>query len=303
MSATSKPLAFAALTLAGVCWGLGFPLGKLALREISASHLVLLRFAVAGIVALPFALTAEARALFRSPAMWLSGASYGLGFIVQFEGLAHVTVTLAALLIGLLPALVAIAARVMGERISRTSWIGVAGATIGAALIAGKPGGSGTPLGIALSLGSLLIFLVWLFAVKRVPATRSPMAVPSVALLMSTLFVAPISFALHGPPPLALSTTSWIGIVGSGLLSTLLATAAWSFGAAHVDSASAGVFINLEPLMGAVIGVALFGDPLGFGLLAGGVLILIGSITVVLGERTTPEVANLAAAGHGLGTE
>lgn len=300
---TSKPLAFAALTLAGICWGLGFPLGKLALREISASHLVLLRFAVASLAALPFALTAEARALFRSPVMWLAGVAYGLGFIIQFEGLAHVTVTLAALLVGLLPALVAVAARLLGERVSRTSWIGVAGATIGAALIAGKPGGSGTPLGIALSLGSLLVFLLWLFAVKRVPATKSPMAVPCVALLISTIFVAPISFVLHGPPPLALSATSWIGIAGSGLLSTLLATAAWSFGSAQVDSASAGVFINLEPLMGAIIGVALFGDPLGFGLVAGGALILIGSVTVVLGERSTPHVAELATAGHGLGTE
>jgi hypothetical protein len=63
--------------------------------------MVLLRFAVSTVVALPFALASvEARALFRSPAVLLAGAFYGHAFIVQFEGLAGVTVTLAALLVG-----------------------------------------------------------------------------------------------------------------------------------------------------------------------------------------------------------
>jgi drug/metabolite transporter (DMT)-like permease len=299
-----KLLAFAALTLAGASWGVGFPFCKLALREISPAHLVLLRFVVASIAALPFALgNREARALFRSPSVWVAGLFYGIAFLVQFEGLARVTVTLAALLVGAMPALVAVAARLMGETVSRTSWVGVAGATLGAALIAGKPGGSGTPLGIALSLVSLLIFLVWLFALKRAPEGRSPMALPSVTVLIATLVIAPVALLQHGVPPLALSGWAWTGIVGSGLLSTFLATAAWSYGAARVDSASAGVFINVEPLIGAMIGIGLFGDPAGFGVVAGGLLILVGSITTVLGERTTPGLAATAVAGHGLGTE
>jgi len=61
-------LAFLALAMAGLFWGLGFPLGKLALREVQPAHMVALRFLVASIVALPFALAnAETRALFRSP--------------------------------------------------------------------------------------------------------------------------------------------------------------------------------------------------------------------------------------------
>ncbi|WP_267434115.1 EamA family transporter, partial [Sphingomonas sp. GM_Shp_1] len=104
-------LAFLALALAGLAWGLGFPLGKLALRELDPAHMVLLRFIVASIVACLFALaTKEARALFRSPPVLLAGALYGLAFVVQFEGLAGVTVTLAALLVGAMPALIAVSA-------------------------------------------------------------------------------------------------------------------------------------------------------------------------------------------------
>ena len=47
--------------------------------------------------AAPFALrTREARALFRSPAVLAAGGLYGVAFMVQFEGLAHVSVTVAA---------------------------------------------------------------------------------------------------------------------------------------------------------------------------------------------------------------
>jgi drug/metabolite transporter (DMT)-like permease len=292
-------LAFLALASAGIFWGLGFPLGKVALREVGPAHMVLLRFAVASILAIPFALaTAESRALFRSPPVLLAGAFYGLAFIVQFEGLAGVTVTLAALLVGAMPALVAVAAYMMGERVSRASWTGVAAATIGAALIAGKPGGAGTAIGITLSLFSLLIFLAWMLALKRVPASASAMAVSAVTLVVATLTILPIALLLHGRPPIALGALAWSGIVGQGLLSTFLATAAWQYGSARVDSASAGVFINIEPLIGAALGIGMFGDPARWPLLLGGVLIIIGSIVVVRGER--PDGSHAATATYGL---
>ena len=282
-------LAFLALAAAGVFWGMGFPLGKLALRETDAAHVVLLRFAVAALVALPFALRGrDTRALFRSPVVLLAGALYGVAFLVQFEGLARVSVTLAALLVGVMPALIALSARFLGERVSGASWIGVAAATLGAVLIAGKPGGAGTPLGVALSLAALVIFLAWLFVLRKAPATAAPMAIPAVTVVVAAATILPIALVMHGAPKLDLSVGAWAGIVGQGLFSTLLATAAWQFGSARVGSASAGVFINIEPLMGAAIGVLLFGDHLTLALGVGGLLILVGSFVVVLGEKQTP---------------
>jgi drug/metabolite transporter (DMT)-like permease len=291
--APAKRIAFLALIVAGVCWGLGFPLGKLVLRETDAAHMVLLRFAVAAVVAAPFALrTSEARALFRSPVILAAGALYGIAFMVQFEGLAHVSVTLAALLVGAMPALIAVSAKLLGEKVSRASWGGVAAATLGAALIAGKPDGAGSPLGVALSLGSLLIFLAWLIVLRRAPKTSSAMAIPAVTVIIAAATVLPISWVMHGPPKLDLSPMVWLGILGLGVLGTLLATAAWQFGSARVGSASAGVFINIEPLMGACIGVLLFGDHLTWALAAGGLMIVAGSFAVVLGERPPPVAAS-----------
>ncbi len=281
-----KSLAFVALALAGICWGLGFPTGKLILTEMDAAHMVLLRFVVAALAAAPFALrNAEVRALFKSPVVLLAGVLYGIAFMVQFEGLAHVSVTVAALLVGAMPALIAVSARLLGEKVSKMSWAGVAAATLGAALIAGKPDGASSPWGVALSLGALLLFLAWLLTLRRAPKAPNAMAIPAVSIIIAAATVLPIAFFMHGAPKLALSAPVWTAILAQGVLATLLATAAWQYGAARIGAASAGVFINIEPLIGACCGVLLFGDHLTAALFAGGLLIIGGSLTVVLGEK------------------
>jgi drug/metabolite transporter (DMT)-like permease len=284
-AAPMRRLAFVALIFAGVCWGLGFPLGKLALREMEAAHMVLLRMAFAAAAALPFALARpEARALFRSPTVLLAGVLYGAAFLIQFEGLARITVTLAALMVGLMPALIAVLGRFMGERASRLTWAGVIAATFGAAFIAGKPDAAGSPVGVVLSLLALLIFLAWLVVVRGAPKALG-MSVPSVVVVVAAVVLLPIASIMHGPPPLSLSPAAWASVALQGVASTFLATAAWQFGMGTVGATAAGVFINIEPLMGSAIGVGLFGDVLTASMAIGGALIIAGSFAVVLGER------------------
>jgi len=210
---------------------------------------------------------------------------YGIAFLIQFEGLARISVTLAALIVGVQPALIAIAARLLGERASRLSWVGVAAASLGAVLIAGMPGKAGSPTGVALSVLAIFIFLTWLFLVRRAPKAPEAMALPAVTVVLGALTVLPIALVMHGPPKLDLSPAAWAGVITQGVFCTFLATAAWQYGLARVGSAAAGVFINIEPLIGSVIGVSLFGDQLTAALCAGGALIIAGSFVVVLGER------------------
>ncbi|WP_091743051.1 DMT family transporter [Phenylobacterium immobile] len=284
-----KALAFLALVAAGGFWGMGFPLGKMIMAETDAAHVVMLRFTVAALAAAPFALrNAATRRLFRSPVILFGGALYGLAFLVQFEGLARTSVTLSALLVGAMPAFIAVSARLLGETVSRVAWIGVAAATLGAAIIAGKPDGAGSVLGVVLALSALLVFLAWLHLVRRAPPSPAPLAVTAATIMVALATVAPIAFVMHGPPNLALSPMAWAGVIGQGVLATLLATAAWQYGAARLGSATAGVFINMEPLIGAAIGVALFGDHLTPALGIGGALIITGSLAVVLGEPRPP---------------
>ena len=280
---------YVALFASGLFWGLGLPFGKMALAESDASHMILLRFVVAGVAAAPLVLRTQAgRRLLRRPAVLMSGTCYALGFLLQFEGLARSDVTVAALLVGVMPALIAVSAAVLGDRIGPLAWAGVVVATLGAVLIAGKPGGPVTPLGVGLCLGSLPVFLAWLHATRVAGAGADAVETASGSILVAAVVLAMVVPVLHGPPRLAMSGQAWVGIAGQGLLSTVAATLCWQVGAPRVSTSAAGVFINVEPVVGSVLGVAMFHDRLTLLTVFGGVLILAGSLVVVLYERRSP---------------
>jgi drug/metabolite transporter (DMT)-like permease len=294
----SRRWPYIALFGAGLCWGFGLPFGKIALRETDAAHMILLRFLVAAAACAPFVLARrEGRRLLLKPSLIASGVFYALGFLAQFEGLARADVSVAALLVGAAPALIAVSAVIVGERVGPAAWAGIAAACLGAVLIAGKPGPGTTLSGVLLCLGSLPPFIGWLYATRAAGRHGGPVQVAWSSILVSAVFLAIVVTALHGPPSFALSPAAWGGIVGQGLFSTVLATLCWQLGAPRVSTAAAGVFINVEPVVGAALGMALFHERLAWPALAGGVAILLGSLTVVLfehraaGARTAAEDA------------
>lgn len=287
------------LTYAGVAWGFGFPLAEIALREIDAPHMILLRLGIAALVALPFSVrTRAARAMWRSPTALVAGAVYGPPFILQFEGLARTTVSLAGLLVGLLPALVAAASRLWGERPTRGAWGGVAAATLGGGLIAlgsGSVGGAAT--GVWMIVASLLLFVTYVGVARRIPANADPVAGAAVVMVTAAAAAGTIVLALYGPPRFDLSLVAWTAIAAQGVFCTALATFAWQVASPRAPSASAGVFINIEPVVASALGVAMFGDRITPPLVAGGALIVAGSLaTVLAGHPANTDVRSEFAA-------
>ncbi len=52
----------------------------------------------------------------------------------------------------------------------------------------------------------------------------------------------------------------------------------WNWGLKQVPASRAGIFVNLEPLVGAILGVSLLHEVLGITALAGGALIIGGAV-------------------------
>jgi hypothetical protein len=78
------------------------------------------------------------------------------------------------------------------------------------------------------------------------------------------------------------------GLVAGG---TLLPFTLFAYGQARVRAEVAGAFLNLEPLVGAIAGVVVFGDPAGPEQVTGAVAILAGlslSSLPLLGGRRRP---------------
>lgn len=283
--------AYAALIVANLGWGIGFPLAKFALRELDAGSMILLHYAIAAVLVLPIIFNRAGPSIFTKPAVLAAGIFYGFAYLVQFEGVALTTVSMAALLIGVSPVLVALTARVLfRETITPIRWAGIAFAAAGAALVT-RGSGESSASDIGLILISLVLCLGWIFALRKLDAGTDPVAASCAVVVIGALVIIPIVLVRSGMPPLQLAVATWASIIGQSVFSTAVAIVAWQLGASRVPAATAGVFLNVEPLVGALAGVLIFRDPVTTGILLGGTAIVAGSVLVTRGTRTAPAPA------------
>ncbi|HEY4217132.1 MAG TPA: DMT family transporter [Gemmatimonadaceae bacterium] len=287
-------MGYAALAAAGSVWGTAFVFGKWALTELSVGHMVLLRFVFASL-GMSVALWRERRhgpirIARRDVGLVLAGAIVGVPvqYLVQFQGLAHTTVSHASLMVGILPVLLGVAAALFThERLDAFGWSGLVASTVGAGLVAFGGGdadsGPGASLfGDLLVVASLFAGVVWILVCQRLMARRySPATTSAIVIVVGTLLLAVWVIGTEGLPNFAtLSARTWISVATLGLFATTIATLLWNWGLARVPASQAGVFVNLEPLVGAILGVALFDDTFGLLSIVGGLLIVVAAVVV-----------------------
>jgi drug/metabolite transporter (DMT)-like permease len=79
---------------------------------------------------------------------------------------------------------------------------------------------------------------------------------------------------------------AWLALAASGLLCTATTTLLWNWGLTQVPASQAGVLLNLEPLMGSLLGVFVLGERLGTTAWIGGGLILAAAVTLTTQSKT-----------------
>jgi drug/metabolite transporter (DMT)-like permease len=106
--------------------------------------------------------------------------------------------------------------------------------------------------------------------------------VPATAWILTfgTLALAPAALLWEGMPRLDLTLLGWASVLVLGLGCSAATYVLWNWGVTRVPASRAGVFLNLEPLVGALLGILVLGEAWGPGTVVGGVLI-IGAALVV----------------------
>jgi drug/metabolite transporter (DMT)-like permease len=275
-----------ALLLLTLFWGTTFHFVKGVLAVASPGVFLATRFAVATAVL-------GAVALWRRDPIgrgfWRDGLLLGLamfgGFALQTMGLRHTTPARSGFLTGLAVLVVPFVARfVMGRAVKAASWLGVALAVVGLALLT-RPFHGDVPasvrLGDALTAGCAVAFalqIVWTseFAPRHplVPLTLVQVAVT----FAGALLVVPLEGAFldrAGLPRFA-GTVAF-----TGLAMTALAFFVQNWGQRHTTAVRAALIFSLEPVAAALFSWGWGGEPLGAYDWAGGGLIVLG---VVAGE-------------------
>jgi drug/metabolite transporter (DMT)-like permease len=289
-----RALGFAACAVASCFWGCGFFFGKIALAEMSFAHMVLYRFLFTMPALLPLLVTHRPGLNRREWGLLVVASFFGvpLQFLIQFYGLSITTVSHAALMIGTMPVILAVGAAVFAhERMDLVGWMALAGSTCGAGLIALGAGshakGGATLAGDLLVVVSMLIALSWILINKGLMARHSHVVVTAYGLAVGTLMLMVWVPVRYGMPPVAgVSVKAWLALAGSGVLCTATTTLLWNWGMTQVPASQAGVLLNMEPLMGSLLGVLVLGERLGPSAWVGGGLILASAITLTTRSKT-----------------
>lgn len=306
----SRVIPVFALATAGCLWGTGFFFAKIALREMPVSTMVLFNLLFACVGLLPFLFLDHPR-FTRGEWVWILAAAVlevPIVILLQVKGLSLTTVSHAALMVGTLPMLLSVAAVVLaGEELHSKSsgiigrmrsiaavlftreqlhlggWVAVLASTVGAGMIAlssGRDsGGAGPTLrGDLLVALSLFGSIGWILISKRLMQRHSPLIVTTVVYWIGTLMLVAVVMTASGLPSVHYSLHAWVAVAMLGLLSTATTAVLWNWGLKRVPESQAGIFINLEPMVGAILGVSVLHENLGRMGLAGGALILGGAV-------------------------
>lgn len=201
------------------------------------------------------------------------GLLYTSSSIFLFEAYNYIASGLATTLIFLYPVLVAIIMVFLRVVPSWPVWLSIA-ATFGGVIIMtqGSGGGSLNPIGVALSLGSVLVYALFIVIINRSKAIAQ---ISNTLLTFYSLTVGAIVFLgkiSFSEVPISAGITTggdWLNLAGLALLPTIVSTATLAIATRNIGATKASVLGVFEPITAILIGTLMFGEPLTTNILLG----------------------------------
>ncbi len=205
---------------------------------------------------------------------------YAPNAFIYYQGTARVPGAIAAMVVALVPVMVAVLSRLLlQERLGTLGRVALVLVVIGGVLLAGGSRGRVDPFGVLLLL--VAVGLYSLYIVVSVRATR--VLSPLVATACVTTGAGVLSLlwsGLSGRLDLGFAPAGWAAVAGLILLPTLLGMFAFLAGAEVVGAARAAIVTALEPLAGVLLAVLFLGDRLSALQFTGGGLLILAALLV-----------------------
>ncbi|MBQ8274189.1 MAG: DMT family transporter [Bacteroidaceae bacterium] len=263
--------------ITGITYGLN-PLFAVPLMNNGASIESILFFRYTFAVVLLAAFLILTRQSFRITArqagvLLALGLLYTSSSIFLFEAYNYIASGLATTLIFLYPVLVAIIMVFLRVVPSWPVWLSIA-ATFGGVIIMtqGSGGDSLNPIGVALSLGSALVYALFIVIINRSKAIAQ---ISNTLLTFYSLTVGAIVFfgkISFSEAPISAGITTggdWLNLAGLALLPTIVSTATLAIATRNIGATKASVLGVFEPITAILIGTLMFAEPLTTNILLG----------------------------------
>lgn len=276
-------LAMLALLAMTACWGSTFFLIKDLLDRVPTLDFLAVRFAIATVALVLMAPRALGRlsAESRRHALVL-GLVYGVAQILQTAGLAHTAASVSGFITGMYVVLTPLlAALLLRTRISAVTWLAVALATAGLAVLTLQ--GFAVGYGEALTLVAAVLYALHIVGLGAWSRPREAVGMTIVQIMV----IAVVCLIATVPDGIVLPSTGrdWLSVVYMAVFAGALAMLGQTWAQAHLPPTRSAIIMSMEPVFAAFFAVLLGSESITVRLLLGGAMVFGAMLVVELAPR------------------
>ena len=213
------------------------------------------------------------------------GLLYTSSSICLFEAYKYIPSGLATTLIFLYPVLVALIMVFLRVVPSWQVWLAIVATFVGVIIMTqGDSSQEINPIGVLLSLGSALVYALFIVIINR---SKTISSISNSLLTFYALMVGAVVFltriSLSGREVMAGIDTrlDWLNIVGLAILPTIVSTATLAVATRRIGATKASVLGVFEPITAILVGTLVFGEALTNNIIIG-ILIAIVAVTFMI---------------------
>ena len=270
-------------------WGSTFFLIKDLIGRLPAADFLAVRFAIAAAAMLLLFFRPLLRLTGRE--WWqglLLGAVYGVGQLLQTNGLEHTDASISGFATGMYVVFTPLLGTVLlRQRLPSITWVAVLLSAGGLAVLALR--GLSLGYGVWITLASAALYGLHIVGLGQWSRPGSAFALSTVQMLAisAICLLATLPHGSRLPPDL----NAWIAVVYMALAAGAGAMLMQTWAQAHLSAARAAIVMTLEPVFAAGFAVAFGGEAFTWRMLMGGVLILAAMYLVELAPRRKTELS------------
>lgn len=213
----------------------------------------------------------------------LGSLNMGVFFLLIYVAAQLLPSSVAASIGSLGPIVLALLAwALVGERPTARLFLGAIMGIIGVLLIVGMATERLNPLGIAASLGALVLMSLGAVLTKRWDDGTPVLVTTSWQLIAGGLELLLVAVVVEGAPP-ALDMPGYLALAYVSLIATALAYFFWFSGFRHLPAGTVGIIGLLNPVTGVVLGTLLASEVLTLPQIGGIALVL---LSIVVGKKS-----------------
>jgi len=280
-----------------LCWSGSWTAGKLGVETIPPFELSTIRFALAGLVMLVIARVTGAPLGLRKLPLVILAAAFGIfGYnALVFFALTITPASDGALIVPTInPVLTVLFASFIGERLTANKLVGLAIATVGAAIVIAAATGltfTGERLvGDLLLLGGAACWSVYAILGSITTRHGSPLGVTAVACLAGAVMLFPLGFLEHGYADVpSWPLVAWLDIAYLVVFATIIGFVLFYWAVRRFGAGLASMVSYLVPIFALIQAVTILGEqPEPLEIVGGGVILVGVRVATLRYKAATP---------------